>query len=118
MQGRKVGLSACRVAANQKTSSTSSVTKRKKPAAILIDEVGSKGNWKEAWIREIPPFSLSLSMDDEAKFASRQTSAIVVKSVATESVTLCDYLVAGKREGIEGAYRDRGETRNRRRRRS
>lgn len=31
---------------------------------------------------------------------------------------LCDYLVAGKREGIEGAYRDRGETRNRRRRRS
>lgn len=32
--------------------------------------------------------SLSLSMDDEAKFASRQTSAIVVKSVATESVTL------------------------------
>lgn len=117
MQGRKVGLSACRVAANQKTSSTSSVTKRKKPAAILIDEVGSKGNWKEAWIREIPPFSLSLSMDDEAKFASRQTSAIVVKSVATESVTL-RLSRGGKREGIEGAYRDRGETRNRRRRRS
>lgn len=64
MQGRKVGLSACRGPGCRRESRAKNQfdlfgTERKKPAAIPIDEVGSKENWKEA---------NTLSTDDEANF--------------------------------------------------
>lgn len=62
--------------------------------------------------------TLSLSPWMTKRSSPRDKRARSSSKALRRRALLCDYLVAGKREGIEGAYRDRGETRNRRRRRS
>lgn len=68
--------------------------------------------------RNTSSLSLSLSPWMTKRSSPRDKRARSSSKALRRRALLCDYLVAGKREGIEGAYRDRGETRNRRRRRS